>query len=257
VGGETARYAKTAGRPSLVQCRSGAVDQSAPIRYFDQIVTTISAIGQRIRDDIVSGVLTFGERITMDALASRYGVSHMPVREALRELQGEGLVVMEPNRGARVRSIDADFLDNLFEIRTALEVMMARRAARRGRPSDIDELVAIEADLEKHIARRDYFAVVASNHAFHRTINRIADNRDAVPIIDKHWTLLAALWQNFGYGEARFAGVANDHRHLISAFEAHDGDAAELIMGAHATKAKRVLLDRVAAQRPELRARVA
>ena len=71
-------------------------------------------IGLRIRDDIVSGALRFGERITMDALASRYGVSHMPVREALRELQGEGLVQIEPNRGARVRSIDSSFVENLF-----------------------------------------------------------------------------------------------------------------------------------------------
>ena len=92
-------------------------------------------IGLRIRDDIVSGALRFGERITMDALSSRYGVSHMPVREALRELQGEGLVQIEPNRGARVRSIDSSFVENLFEIRTALEVMLVRRAADAARPA--------------------------------------------------------------------------------------------------------------------------
>ena len=97
-------------------------------------------IGLRIRDDIVAGELLFGARITIDALATRYGVSHMPVREALRELQGEGLVVIEPNRGARVRTIDTRFVENLFEIRTALEVMMVRRAAQRATPADIAEL---------------------------------------------------------------------------------------------------------------------
>ncbi len=107
-------------------------------------------IGLRIRDDIVSGVLRFGERITMDALASRYGVSHMPAREALRELQGEGLVQIVPTRGARVRSIDSSYVENLFEIRTALEVMMVRRAAARCTPSDIAELRAIEDAPEGH-----------------------------------------------------------------------------------------------------------
>ena len=203
-------------------------------------------IGLRIRDDIVAGGLRFGERITIDALATRYGVSHMPVREALRELQGEGLVVIEPNRGARVRTIDANFVENLFEIRTALEVMMVRRAARRCTAADIAELEAIEDTLERRIARSDHAGVVAENRRFHQAINHIADNVDALPIVDKHWMLLAALWRHFGYGEARFAGVANDHRHLLSALAAHDEEAAAMIMGAHAAKAKLVLLARVA-----------
>jgi DNA-binding GntR family transcriptional regulator len=201
-----------------------------------------------MRNDIVAGLLGLGDRITIDALATRYEVSHMPVREALRELQGEGLVVIEPNRGARVRTIDVNFIDNLYEVRIALEVMLIRRAAERCRAADIDELRAIENDLERHIGKADYAAVVASNRIFHQTINRIADNFDAQPIIDKHWTLIAAMWRHYGYSETRFAGVANDHRHLIAALAAHDVDAAALIMGAHSNKAKLVLKERLAAQ---------
>jgi DNA-binding GntR family transcriptional regulator len=204
-------------------------------------------IGLRIRDDIVGGALRFGERITIDALASRYGVSHMPVREALRELQGEGLVQIEPNRGARVRSIDISFVENLFEIRTALEVMMARRAATRCTPTDIEALHAIEGTLEQHIATGDHARVVAENHHFHQAINRCAANVDALPIVDKHWTLLAALWRHYGYGQDRFTGVANDHQNLIQALAAHDQEAAAMIMGAHTTKAKLVLLARIRA----------
>lgn len=209
------------------------------------MTTTSLDVGLRIRDDIVAGTLALGSRITIDALAVRYHVSHMPVREALRELQGEGLVVIEPNRGARVRAIDARFVENLFEIRTALEVMMVRRAALRATPADIATLQRIEDALEADIARQDYAAVVAQNRTFHREINRIADNEDALPIVDRHWTLLAALWRNYGYGAQRFAGVANDHRHLIAAMEAHDEASACAIMGAHAAKAKRELLSRI------------
>jgi DNA-binding GntR family transcriptional regulator len=205
-------------------------------------------ISLRIRDDIVSGELRFGERITMEALASRYGVSHMPVREALRELQGEGLVLIEPNRGARVRSIDSSFVENLFEIRTALEVMMARRAAARCTPGDISELQGIEESLEQHIAAGDHARVVAENRRFHQAINRCAANVDALPIVDKHWMLLAALWRHYGYGQDRFTGVANDHQNLIQALAAHDQEAAAMIMGAHATKAKLTLLARVRTQ---------
>ena len=205
-------------------------------------------IGLRIRDDIVSGALRFGERITMDALASRYGVSHMPVREALRELQGEGLVQIEPNRGARVRSIDSSFVENLFEIRTALEVMMVRRAAARCKDSDIEELQAIQATLEQHIVAGDHALLIAENRRFHQAINRFADNADALPLVDRHWMLLAALWRHYGYGQDRFTGVANDHQNLIQALAAHDQEAAAMIMGAHATKAKLALLARIRAQ---------
>ena len=202
-------------------------------------------VALRIRDDIVSGAIPLGSRITIDALASRYAVSHMPVREALRELQGEGLVVIEPNRGARVRGIDTGFVENLFEIRTALEVMMVRRAAQRATAGDIARLRAIEDLLEAEIARENYAGVVSQNRAFHREINRIADNVDALPMLDRHWTLLAALWRNFGYGPQRFAGVATDHRHVIAAREANDEEAASAIMGGHAAKAKRELLMRM------------
>src|SRR3954462_5558833 len=207
-------------------------------------ITAIGNVALRIRDDVVAGNLGFGERLTIDALATRYDVSHMPVREALRELQGEGLGVIEPNRGARVRVIDTRFAENLFEIRTALEVMMVRRAAARATDADIVRLVAIEDELEAQIAVADYAAVVAHNRTFHREINRIADNDDALPMLDRHWTLLAALWRNFGYGAQRFAGVANDHRHVIAAIDAHDQVAAASIMGAHAAKAMRELLAR-------------
>jgi DNA-binding GntR family transcriptional regulator len=203
-------------------------------------------VALRIRDDIVSGALPLGSRITIDALALRYAVSHMPVREALRELQGEGLVVIEPNRGARVRGIDIGFVENLFEIRTALEVMMVRRAAQRATAGDIARLRAIEDLLESEIVRENYAAVVSQNRAFHREINRIADNVDALPMLDRHWTLLAALWRNFGYGAERFAGVSNDHRHVIAAMEANDEEAASAIMAGHAAKAKRELLARMA-----------
>jgi DNA-binding GntR family transcriptional regulator len=89
---------------------------------------------------------------------------------------------------------------------------------------------------------------VAENRRFHQAINRCAANVDALPIVDKHWMLLAALWRHYGYGQDRFTGVANDHQNLIQALAAHDQEAAAMIMGAHATKAKLTLLARVRTQ---------
>src|SRR5947207_12786453 len=91
--------------------------------------TASVTIRDRVRDDIVAGALPFGSRLTLDLLAARYSVGHMPVREALRQLEGEGLVVLTPNRGARVRAVDIGFVRNSFDLRIPFEGLIARRAA--------------------------------------------------------------------------------------------------------------------------------
>jgi DNA-binding GntR family transcriptional regulator len=207
-------------------------------------------VPERIRHEIVAGVLPFGGRVTIDELASRYGVSHMPVREALRELRGEGLIVIEPNRGARIRSVDRKFVSNLFETRSALEIMLSRRAAERFRQEDADNLDRIEDGLENEIKRCEWEAVLASNRHFHQLVNRIADNPDAVSLVDRHWLLIAALWQRYGYGSERFAGVASDHRHLIKCLRNNDAEGAAVLMGAHVLKARQELLERMGTAAP-------
>ena len=202
-------------------------------------------IASRIRGDIVDGILPFGSRVTIDQLAVRYQTSHMPVREALRQLSGEGIVVTEPNRGARVRTIDASFVAELMDLRAGIESHLARRAAERGSPAHLRQLRAIQARLEEHVAEKRYASVLAANLEFHNLINAMANSPDGADLVDRHWLLIAALWRRYGYGEERFTGVVDDHRHLLMAFEARDGLAAELIMGAHVMKSKQMLVRQI------------
>lgn len=198
-----------------------------------------------MRDDIVAGVLPFGARLRIDELASRYGVSHMPVRETLRQLSGEGLVVIEPNRGARVRSIDVGFVEDLFDIRSAIETMLARRAAERRGDAHLAALSAAEDDLEGRVSRGAYSEVPEANHRFHGVINEAAGNPGAMPLVDRHWVLVAALWQRVGYDDGRFHCVVDDHRHLMRAIERRDATSAAMLMGSHVEKAKQDLLARM------------
>jgi DNA-binding GntR family transcriptional regulator len=123
--------------------------------------------------------------------------------------------------------------------------MLSRRAADRFQATDAIELQRIEDDLENEVAREDWDAVLASNRRFHQLVNRVADNPDAVFLVDRHWLLIAALWQRYGYGSERFAGVASDHRHLIKCFCNNDAEGAAVLMGAHVLKARQELLDRM------------
>ncbi|HEX4883939.1 MAG TPA: GntR family transcriptional regulator [Casimicrobiaceae bacterium] len=204
-------------------------------------------IEQRLRNDIVAGDLPFGSRLVIEDLATRYGVSHMPIREALRILHGEGLVVIEPNRGARVRPLYRGFIEDVFDMRGAIETLLARRAAERRSAGQLAALNDAAGRLEALVAAGDHAGVPEANRAFHRAINDAAGNPGALPIVDSHWLLLAALLKRYGYGDDRFQRVIEEHQHMIQAIERRDGHSAALLMGAHIEKAKNNLLKRAAA----------
>lgn len=207
--------------------------------------TASSTLVDRIRDDIVAGGLPFGSRLTLDLLAARYDVGHMPIREALRHLQGEGLVLLTPNRGARVRAVDVDFVRNIFDMRIAIESMLARRAAERIDAKQLARLDAIESEFEAKAETRDYRALLLLNRQFHSVINDAANNPEAESVLDRHRRLIAALWLLYGYGDDRAIGVISDHRHIIAALAARDGDVAAALAMAHAAKAKQGLIARM------------
>jgi DNA-binding GntR family transcriptional regulator len=97
-------------------------------------------VGEQIRGQILDGRLRPGERLVEDRLSIELGVSRVPVREALRILSVEGLVQIEPRRGASVANVSAEMADELVEVRALLEGLNARLAARRHDPEIIARL---------------------------------------------------------------------------------------------------------------------
>lgn len=205
-------------------------------------MTRSDTIRDRIRADILAGELKLGLRLTLSALGERYGSSHMPVREALRDLHGEGLIVLEPNAGARVRGVTVGFIDALFEMRAAMEALAARRAAERISPAELAGLQAAEDRLEEHARMREIYQVIDANRGFHSVIHRAADNSYAAELANQHSPLLGALWRRFGYGDERLDGVISDHRQMIQLLAERDGQSAAQVAAAHVAKAKAALL---------------
>ena len=218
---------------------------------MDDALTTASiTIRDRVRDDIVAGKLPFGSRLTLDLLAARYAVGHMPVREALRQLEGEGLVVLAPNRGARVRAVDVDFARNIFDLRIAIEAMLTRRAAERIDAAQVGRLRDVQAQYEARARKRDFDSLLALNRQFHDVINEAAANPEAARMLERHWHVITALWNLHGYGEKRVAGVISDHRQIIDALASHDAEVAACLAMAHAAKAKQALIARMLERQP-------
>src|SRR5690606_23876747 len=110
---------------------------------------TYLRIKRALIDDLVSQAIKPGERLTIDMLTTRYRVSHMPIREALRQLEGEGVLQSLAHRGFRVEAITEESIRNLYDIRVAVESMLGRRAAERATDADIAELEMLEAQYEE------------------------------------------------------------------------------------------------------------
>src|SRR6266852_9187131 len=100
--------------------------------------TVASATTRALREKILSGEIGDGEQLRQDALAAEYGVSRIPLREALRQLEAEGLVSFYPHRGAVVSTLSLAEIEELFEIRALIEPDMLRRAIPKLSEEDLD-----------------------------------------------------------------------------------------------------------------------
>ncbi|MBL8838587.1 MAG: GntR family transcriptional regulator [Alphaproteobacteria bacterium] len=199
-------------------------------------------IVQAIRRDIFDGVLASGSRIKIRDLAVRYAVSEMPVREALRQLEGEGLLDAQPHRGATVVAIDETFIRNVYEMREALSGMVAAAAATRATASEREALRAAMVAHERAAETGDDDAILTADRNFHAILDRMAAN----PVADRAMAMGRGLTESLrarcGFGGDRRAQTVAEHRALVAAIVAGDARGAELFARVHVAAARADLL---------------
>ena len=130
-----------------------------------------------LRQAILKGELKPGERLLEIALAERLGVSRTPVREAMRKLEQEGLVVMIPRRGAQVASITEKDLNDVLEVRIALENVAIEKACARMTEEEMRRLWLAAKEFEHTIAEGNLVKLAEADVAFHEVIYKSSDNR--------------------------------------------------------------------------------
>jgi len=203
---------------------------------------TYMRLREQLRSDIVDGLWPLGSHVTLAQLAAHYEVSQNPVREALLQLQGEGVVAMRMNRGAVIPTVDAKYIDNLYKVRGAIQAMLAREAAAKATRQQIDTLVQLEQERLDAASSSDVARCVAANRAFHRFIDGIADNPMAVEMLEGRSTLVDAVRRSRGYGDGRLDLVAQQHRKMIEAVKRHDADRAARAALDHTESSRQDLL---------------
>jgi DNA-binding GntR family transcriptional regulator len=204
--------------------------------------TTAMHVAAELRRRILQGELAPGQRLKIDDIAALCNVSHMPVRAALHELEAEGVLDVFPHRGAVIRGVDARFIRNLIEVRAAIEVMLTERCAQAIDKAGLAELHVLAEDFETAAASGDRTAIVVANLRFHQSINRVADNPEALRVLGRGRLLIEALRVRFGYGPGRVDDVIAEHRSLLHAIARKDAKRAGEIARRHCEHARDELL---------------
>jgi DNA-binding GntR family transcriptional regulator len=203
---------------------------------------TYLRVREQIRNDIVSGVWPLGSHVTMSDFTERYGISANPVREALQQLQGEGVIELRMHRGAVVPGVDARYIDNIYKLRAALQVMLAREAAQRATPAQVQQLQALLEAHEQAAAEHDVAACVRANRELHHCIDGLADNPPALEVLASRSCLVDAYRRAIGYTGARLEAVIAQHRKLVRAIARGDADKAAQASFEHTESARLDLL---------------
>jgi DNA-binding GntR family transcriptional regulator len=190
-----------------------------------------------LRRAITAGRLRPGTPIRQEALADELGVSRVPLREALKTLQGEGLVSYRAHRGYFVEELSLDDLREAYRIREILEEEAVRRAVARMTDADVTRLDAAQCEVERAGAAGDVAEMAAANRRFHMMLFELAGMPRLVRLITTLWDSTDA-YRSMYYGEGgNRERVIDEHNAVLDALRVRDADAAIRTLNIHRTHA--------------------
>lgn len=204
----------------------------------DNKLSLTERIFQELRDDIVEGKYRIGDPLIETVLAHEFGVSRTPIREALKQLEFEGLVVSLPNRGVTVHGLSDQDIEDIFTIRLLLEGQAAYWAAERIDEEKLARMSEITELMELYTRKNDAIRLSQLDTEFHQVVFSACDSR-----MLEH--VLTYLHQNAQRARRASLVVPNrpkmslhEHREILAAIETHDPALAKAKMEEHVHNAK-------------------
>lgn len=186
-----------------------------------------------LREAILRGDLEPGERLMEIGLANRLGVSRTPIREAIRKLELEGLVVMIPRKGAHVASITKKDLQDVLEVRTSLEILAAKLACERMDDQQRENLYQALEHFKDVLKTKDVTAIAGADVDFHDVIFASTQNARLVQILNNLREQMYRYRLEYLKDFSSHERLLQEHRALAAAIEAKDQELAAAIVRAH------------------------
>ena len=212
---------------------------------MDICVPAYSQLRDILREEIITGVIPAQTRLTISYVADKYKVSHMPVREAFQWLQGEGLIEIIPNKGARVLSLTLEFISNIYDIRSVLEGLLARTGLEYFTEETLAQMQQYHDDFCASVTSGDMDTIWASDKRFHMPLFEKSANKPAREIFQKYSALLSTLRRKYGFGESRILEMSSQHEEILQALSERDPNLLDSLCRKHAEGAKKDLLKRI------------
>jgi DNA-binding GntR family transcriptional regulator len=207
--------------------------------------TKAQVAASTLRAAIQGGELAPGQRIDLEALGGRLSMSATPIREALRLLEAEGLVVGEPHRGVRVADFSATDAAALYDLRALLEPYAVRLGTAQLSDSQIKEMERLARLHRAALTRRDAVAANQLNQDWHFQIYRAAaaGSPYLLDFISKLWS--AFPWTTAWMVPGRDVRSAHDHAEIMAAIKDRDADRASELMFRHVLAGKGLVIQRL------------
>jgi DNA-binding GntR family transcriptional regulator len=203
------------------------------------ITTSISSkkdlVKQALREAILNGELAPGTRLIIDDLADQLGVSPIPVREALQQLQADGYVEIQPFLGTRVTPIEAESVIEVFSLLETIEVVSSRYACLHMTENERVTLRDSVTKMDELVRTRDAEAWSQENRRFHQIICDRAGTRLLASVMTKvldHWDRLHRVFLKEVFAD-RLPDAQEEHRQILEAIEAGDADKVEGVIRKH------------------------
>ena len=198
---------------------------------------------ENLRTAILEGELKAGKRLMEVQLAEQLGVSRTPIREAIRKLELEGLVVMLPRKGAYVANMSFKDLIDVLEIRASLEGLAAYLAAERRRDEDIDELERVAKEFEKSVRETNIDNVLKKDIEFHEKIFLMANNKKLYQIITSLWEQVHRFRVTYVSNYEASLSLVDEHNKMLEAIKSGDSELAKKYATEHIELAEQFFME--------------
>ena len=186
-----------------------------------------------LRDRILKGELSPGDRLMEIPLAEKLGVSRTPVREAIRLLEREGLAITIPRRGAQVARMTEKDLSDVLEVREALDELAAEKACKNMNDEIIEKLSAAMDEFKRAARSGDIKVIVEADEAFHHIIYEAADNPRLLSIVDNLKEQMYRFRFEYIRGEESYDTLISEHLSIIEGLKKKDVDFVKKMMHTH------------------------
>ena len=200
---------------------------------------------QTLRQAILKGELQPGERLMEIKLAERLGVSRTPIREAIRKLELEGLVVMVPRKGAAVANITEKDTKDVLEVRRTLEMFAVEVACERISGEQLEQLKKAARDFEASKGSMDVIRIAETDMLFHEIIYEATQNERLVQMLNNLRENMYRYRIEYLKDSNYYDSLMSEHREILEAIEAGDKHRARACMESHINNQQRAVIRKI------------